>query len=290
MAAEPGGGNRTPRWKVVGGRPDPEQLGAVLSPIIESLDPDLVIVFGSAARATMTADSDVDLLVVKDVANVRELGSRARDSLPDRHPPVDVVGATRELLCNHRESLSWVYGRAMAEGIVPYERGTERSNGRRRAWDAVATVESEDERVVRTFRYQREEMYDWLDRARKDMTIVTSKDRSIDPDPRCYSAQAAAEKVLKALLVAHGQPVQAEHDLGRLAEEVRNTGETLPEVATDEKLRRLAEYGGPAQYPGWDGTTTEADEKSFCAIAGELCAHARKRAPEILQARNPRKT
>ena len=58
------------------------QLGAVISPIIEALDPDLVIVFGSAARATMTADSDVDLLVVKDVANVLELGSRARDFLP----------------------------------------------------------------------------------------------------------------------------------------------------------------------------------------------------------------
>ena len=202
------------------------QLGAVISPIIEALDPDLVIVFGSAARATMTADSDVDLLVVKDVANVRELGSRARDCLPDRHPPVDVLGATRELLSNHRESLSWVYGPAMAEGIVAYERDTKRSNGRRRAWDAVATEESVDERVVRTFRYQREEMCDWLEKARKDMTIVTSKDRSIDP----------------------------------------------------------------AQYPGWDGTTTAADEKSFCTIAGELYAHARERAPEVLQARNPQTT
>ncbi len=233
-------------WHVVNGEPDRNQLAALISPIIEQVDPDLIIVFGSAARGAMTEESDLDLLVVKDVANPRELARKARRSLPCKHPPVDVLGATRQLLTNHRESLSWVYGPAMAEGIVAYERDTEIAYGSRRAWNTIATRESEDERMVRVFRYQREEALHWLKKAQKDLTVVTSKDRDIYPEARCYSAQAAAEKALKALLVAHGRPVRAEHDLKSLAEAVREAGEQLPEAATDEQLERLAEYGGPA--------------------------------------------
>ena len=273
---------------MTGGKPDPDQLAGIISPIVEAIDPDLVIVFGSAARATMTTESDVDLVVVKDVANLRELRRRTRACLPEPHPPVDIVPATRALLRNHRESLSWVYGRAMAQGIVAYERGRTRTGRSERAWDRIATEESEEERVVRVFRYQREETLDWLEKARKDLTVVRSTDADIDPEARCYSAQAATEKALKALLVAHGRPVRAEHELEGFAQELRRTGEVLPEVATPEALKRLAEYGGAAQYPGWDGETTAADAARFCEVAVQVYEQARARAPEILRARAPR--
>ena len=84
--------------------------------------------------------------------------------------------------------------------------------------------------MVRTFRYQREEMRSWLEKARKDMTGVEGKDTALDPEVRCYFAYAAAEKALKALLVAHGKPVRAEHDLAALAREVRRAGEPLPDI------------------------------------------------------------
>ena len=106
-----------------------------------------------------------------------------------------------------------------------------------------------------------------MDKARKDLTVVRSKDAEIDPEARCYSAQAATEKSLKALLVAHGQPVRAEHDLEVFADELRALGEVLPAVATAQELKRLAEYAGAAQYPGWAGETTEADAARFCEIA-----------------------
>ena len=85
--------------------------------------------------------------------------------------------------------------------------------------------------------------------------------------------------------MAHGRPVRAEHDPKSLAEAVREAGEQLREAATDERLERLAEYGGPAQYA--DGETTYADETAFCEIATRVHEHARKRAPEILQTREP---
>lgn len=272
---------------MIGGRPDSDQLAGIISPIVRTIDPDLVIVFGSAARATMTPESDVDLVVVKDVANLRELGRRTRECLPRPHPPVDIVPATRALLSNHRESLSWVYGPAMADGIVAYERGRNHARGSERAWDRIAVDESREQRMVRVFRYQRDETLDWLDKARKDLTVVRSKDAEIDPEARCYSAQAATEKSLKALLVAHGQPVRAEHDLEGFADELRAQGEVLPAVATAQELKRLAEYAGAAQYPGWAGETTEADAARFCEIAVQVYERARERAPQILRAHEP---
>ena len=274
-------------WKLVDGRPDPDQLARVIDPIVQAIQPDLVILFGSAARGTMTADSDVDLVVVKDAADLRGLAARSRGCVPEPHPPLDIVPATRELLHNHRDALSWVYGPAMAHGVVAYERGMSGSMPWRRASDALPCPESPEERMVRTFRYQREEMRSWLEKARKDMTGVESKDTDLDPDVRCYLAQAAAEKVLKALLVAHGKPVRAEHDLAALAREVRQAGEPLPDLATEHQLKRLSEYGGPAQYPGWEGETTNEDVRRFSDIARRLYDHARSRAPDILDRRRP---
>ncbi len=222
-------------WRVTNGKPDQAQLATLLSAIIEQVDPELLIVFGSAARGSMTDESDLDLLVVKDVADLRDLAVRARRSLPSVHPPIDVVPATRGLLQRHRDSLSWVYGAAVDEGIVAYER-SDTAHGRRPAREVVFRLEeSESARKVRIFRYRREETMDWLRKAQSDLTVVNSGDTTIDPDARCYkgtsasyraprygdttidpdarcySAQAATEKALKALLVAHGRPVRGEH-------------------------------------------------------------------------------
>ena len=215
----------------------------------------------------MTAGSDVDLVIVKDGADLRNLAARSRSSARSPHPPLDIVPATRELLHQHRDALSWVYGRAMADGVIAYERGALSAGPWRRACDALPREDSEEERMVRTFRYQREEMAQWLAKARKDLTGVETRATDIDPDVRCYLAQAAAEKALKALLVAHGKPVRAEHDLVSLANEVRHAGEPLPDSASDTHLGRLSVYGGAAQYPGWEGETTDDDVELFSKVA-----------------------
>ena len=71
------------------------------------------------------------------------------------------------------------------------------------------------------------------------------------------------------------------------ADELRALGEVLPAVATAQELKRLAEYAGAAQYPGWAGQTTEADAARFCEIAAQGYERARERAPQILQAHEP---
>ena len=272
-------------WRVSDGRPEPAQLAAVMQPIVETVDPEMVIVFGSAARATMTAESDVDLVVVKDVSDLEAMKARAAVCLPTGHPPVHIVPATRRLLNDLRDSPSWVYGPAMAEGIVAYERGGGARGWSTRAWDRIAIPESPGERMVRILYYQREEAMDWLRKAEHDMQVVRSRDTTIGLQVRCYSAQAAAENAIKALLVAHGHPVRAEHELHKLAEELKKTGEKLPATATRERLELLAKFGGEAQYPRWQDPTTDADKTHFCQIATQVYDRARARAPEVLDAR-----
>ena len=126
---------------------------------------------------------------------------------------------------------------------------------------------------------------DWLRKAEHDMQVVRSRDTTIGLQVRCYSAQAAAEKAIKALLVAHGQRVRAEHELHKLAEELEKTGEKLPATATRERLELLAKFGGEAQYPRWQDPTTDADKTHFCQIATQVYDRVRARAPEVLDAR-----
>ena len=54
------------RWAQSKRRPDPQKLRAALAAIEETVEPDVVILYGSGARGTMKPDSDVDLLIVGD--------------------------------------------------------------------------------------------------------------------------------------------------------------------------------------------------------------------------------
>ena len=52
----------TARW----GTPPIRPTDAIVTSIVKTVDPDRIILFGSAARGTMNDESDLDILVVKD--------------------------------------------------------------------------------------------------------------------------------------------------------------------------------------------------------------------------------
>ena len=68
-------------WTIQNGGPDDRELRAVVRKVVDATEPDMVILFGSAARRQMHKGSDVDLLVVKEVDDVRKLKSSARRAL-----------------------------------------------------------------------------------------------------------------------------------------------------------------------------------------------------------------
>src|SRR6476661_7560165 len=69
----------------------PEAIGAVVRQIVEQFHPEKVILFGSYAYGVPDEDSDVDLLVVMDVAG-NTLRAAARISASIDHPfPLDIT-------------------------------------------------------------------------------------------------------------------------------------------------------------------------------------------------------
>ena len=93
--------------------------------ILSVSSPERIILFGSYARGEQNADSDIDLLVVeKNVNAPRQESVKLRRSLRGLMVPIDILVATPEQIERHRDSVSLIYGPAVREGRIIYERPT----------------------------------------------------------------------------------------------------------------------------------------------------------------------
>jgi predicted nucleotidyltransferase len=88
--------------------------------IVETVQPQQVILFGSVARGDSAPDSDIDLLVVKHCKQRREVAGRIYRALIGVGRAVDVVVVTPEDVERYRQSRSMVIAPALQEGRVVY--------------------------------------------------------------------------------------------------------------------------------------------------------------------------
>ena len=98
-----------------------ERLQAAIDAVIERMNPDQIILFGSGARGEMTTNSDIDLLVIKerskeDPAAWQEHWRSARGD------QLDVIVMDRHTVEKHRNSAYYVQGSALEEGQSIYTR------------------------------------------------------------------------------------------------------------------------------------------------------------------------
>lgn len=102
-------------------QPTPEQLNELVHRIVTAVQPLRVILFGSAARGEMGADSDIDVLVVMPDGTHRrhtaELLHRQFFGIPYG---IDVVVATPTDLEKYRHSVGMIYRSILAEGQELY--------------------------------------------------------------------------------------------------------------------------------------------------------------------------
>ena len=89
--------------------------------IVEVVQPERIILFGSAARGDMGPHSDLDLLVIKADVHRRRLGVEIRRSLYGVGASLDIVVATPDDIERYKDSIGAVYGPALREGLVLYE-------------------------------------------------------------------------------------------------------------------------------------------------------------------------
>lgn len=100
-----------------------EHLGsAIVQRVLSVVAADRIIVFGSAATGGMTADSDIDLLVVEPfVSNARTESVRIGDALRGLGFPFDVIVMARERFEETRDVIGGIAYPATRQGTVLYE-------------------------------------------------------------------------------------------------------------------------------------------------------------------------
>lgn len=100
-----------------------DQIPEITRRIVQTSNPEKIILFGSYARGNFGADSDLDLLIiVPGVKHLRQESIRVRRALRGLLVPVDIVVATPEQINRLGNSAGLVYRAALSEGKVLYER------------------------------------------------------------------------------------------------------------------------------------------------------------------------
>lgn len=108
-------------------RVDDALLERMVQVIVDEVDPEQVILFGSRARGDARTDSDVDLVVVEAAPfgpdrNRRAEAARLWRALARFRVPKDILVFSRTEVDYWRDSLNHVLARALREGKVLYER------------------------------------------------------------------------------------------------------------------------------------------------------------------------
>lgn len=106
---------------------DSRVVESIRDAVLERVNPLLVVLFGSQAKGTATADSDIDLLVIDDqpfsaTRSRRRLIGDIRRNIPADTHPVDVLLFDANELRRWRSTTNHVIARALKEGVVLYER------------------------------------------------------------------------------------------------------------------------------------------------------------------------
>jgi uncharacterized protein len=97
-----------------------EILQEMVRRIVAAVQPEKIILFGSAARQEMGPDSDLDLLVIKSCRNRRETARRIRRKLIGIGVPKDIIVATPEDIERYKDTIGLIYRPALRDGKVLY--------------------------------------------------------------------------------------------------------------------------------------------------------------------------
>ena len=97
-----------------------EILQEIVRRIVAAVQPEKIILFGSAAREDMGPDSDLDSLVIKSCKNRRETARKIRRKLIGIGIPKDIIVATPEDIERYKDTIGLIYRPALSEGKVLY--------------------------------------------------------------------------------------------------------------------------------------------------------------------------
>lgn len=97
-----------------------EILQEIVRRIVAAVQPQKIILFGSAAREEMGPDSDVDLLVVKPCGHRRKTARKIERSLIGIGIPTDIIVAKPDDIECYKDTIGLIYRPALREGKTIY--------------------------------------------------------------------------------------------------------------------------------------------------------------------------
>lgn len=256
--------------------PDRRRLQATLTRVVSRFSPEQIVLFGSASRHEMAADSDVDLLVIRERLNGEPVTDRKRWDAEGDGYEADLILMDRATAEAGRGSITRIQGVALEEGETVYARpGAEPlSTGATFSWNG--------REMVKDTKFEPEEAARLLGHSGEYWEMASDDRRS--PTMRCVQLQACMEHALKALTIALGRRVKHKHTLNDLWDEVERAGETIHAARDRRALDVLTRYGGEFQYhsPGreYDPEVTWNDTKT---TGRDLLDHARTRVPKLIE-------
>jgi HEPN domain-containing protein len=106
---------------------------------------------------------------------------------------------------------------------------------------------------------------EWLNRARSNLVQAQAILPGVYLEDLCFNAQQAAEKAIKAVLIARGVDVPLIHDLARLLTLLDQ--EIPPDIAAAARLTRFAAV---TRYPGVAEPVTIEEHQRAVAIAAAV--------------------
>lgn len=110
------------KGKKKSGKPDPVIVAYIVERIVRAVNPEKIVLFGSAARGTMGPDSDYDFLVIKGGKfNKHRVSVAIYREIRGKGAAADIVVVTPEEVELYRDTHCLVICPALKEGRVVYD-------------------------------------------------------------------------------------------------------------------------------------------------------------------------
>lgn len=106
---------------------------------------------------------------------------------------------------------------------------------------------------------------EWINRACSNLVRAKAMLPGVYLEDLCFDAQQAAEKAIKAVLIARGAAFPPIHDLAGLLTILGQNGEAIPPAIAD--AARLTRFAVTTRYPGVTEPVTAEEHHRAVAIA-----------------------
>ena len=249
-------------------------LDRMVEAIVDEVDPEQVILFGSRGRGDERENSDIDLIVVEaepfgpERSRHKEL-VRLYHALAGFHVPADILVYSDDDLAYWRDSLNHVLARALREGKVLYEPTTV-ANHSAVAQGVDGKLHTSDVKCARM-------LLDAVTRHVDTLRVLYRLDE-IPDEAFCFHVQQAAEKLLKAWIALLGDVYPPTHDIEGLLDLLAARGAAAESFGD---LVDFTPYAVEFRYAGVDPDAEPIDREGALARVQALLDQVGRRAAAV---------